>query len=162
MPDPSRALAWAAEVFRRNQVPFQVVGGLAARAYGATRPLVDLDFYVPLREFWPVLQPEVGRFVTWGPAHHRDAHWDISFVKLTYAGQPIELGDSTEAFFFDMSVEEWRRQVITYDRARWRKVLGVEVPIMPRAELVQYKQRLGRPVDVQDLQEMAGGGCGGT
>ena len=34
-------------VLDRLGVPCQAVGGLAARAYGATRPLVDLDFYVP-------------------------------------------------------------------------------------------------------------------
>lgn len=153
------ALAWVVEVFNRTHVLYQVVGGLAARAYGATRPLIDLDFYIPLREVWPMLLPEVSRFVTWGPAHYRNAHWDITFVKLTYAGQAIEFGDSTDAFFFDPVSKEWTRQVITYEQSEWREVLGVQVPVMPRLELIQYKQRLGRPVDLLDLQEITGPGA---
>lgn len=47
MTDDGQALSWIVEVLRRAEVPFQVVGGLAARAYGAKRPLADLDFYVP-------------------------------------------------------------------------------------------------------------------
>lgn len=158
MANPQEALAWVVELFHRTRVPYQVVGGLAARAYGATRPLVDLDFYIPLREVWPALLPEVGPFVTWGPAHYRDAQWDITFVKLTYAGQAIEFGDSTDAFFFDPAAQEWTRQVITYEQPEWREVLGILVPVMPRVELIQYKQRLGRPVDLLDIQEIAGPG----
>jgi hypothetical protein len=47
MAGDGEALGWIVEVLRRADVPFQVVGGLAARAFGATRPLADLDFYVP-------------------------------------------------------------------------------------------------------------------
>lgn len=42
-----RALAWITQTLRRHEVSYQVVGGLAARAYGAHRPLLDIDIYVP-------------------------------------------------------------------------------------------------------------------
>jgi hypothetical protein len=47
MTDDSQALGWIVEVLRRAEVPFQVVGGLVLGAFGAMRPLADLDFYVP-------------------------------------------------------------------------------------------------------------------
>lgn len=146
------------DLLRRHDVPFQAVGGLAARAYGATRPLVDLDFYLPLRKVWALLLPEVGRYVLWGPEHFRDSHWDITFVKLAFAEQQIEFGDSEDAHYFDPVATQWARQVITYEASEWREVLGVRVPVMPRAELIQYKQRLNRPVDQHDLQEIAAEG----
>ena len=74
MPESAYALAWVVDLLRRHNIPFQAVGGLAARAYGATRPLVDLDFYLPLGESCPVLLPEVSPYVTWGPEHYRDPH----------------------------------------------------------------------------------------
>jgi hypothetical protein len=158
MSDPARALQWVVDVLGRHGVPFQAVGGLAARAHGATRPLIDLDFYLPLREVWPALLPEVDPHVTWGPEHYRDSRWDITFVKLTYAEQPIEFGDSSDAFFFDPGMQEWVRQTIIYDTSEWREVLGVRVPVMPRSELIEYKRRLNRPVDQQDLLELANAG----
>jgi hypothetical protein len=41
------ALAWVAGVLERHGVPYQIVWGLAARAHGAARPVVDVDLYVP-------------------------------------------------------------------------------------------------------------------
>ncbi|GIH13884.1 hypothetical protein [Rugosimonospora africana] len=46
--DIATALTWVVSALRRQHVPFQVVGGLAAHAYGDRRPIVDLDFYAPL------------------------------------------------------------------------------------------------------------------
>lgn len=46
----AEALRWIGEVFAPTGAQYQVVGGLAARVYGGTRPLVDLDFHVSARE----------------------------------------------------------------------------------------------------------------
>ena len=153
MNNAAAALAWVADLLQRYRIPFQVVGGLAARAYGATRPLVDLDFYIPMERF-PELLPEISPHVVWGPEHYRDRNWDITFVKLSYAGQPIEFGDATEAHFFDRIAQAWVQQEIDFDRSVWREVLGVRVPIIPRAELIAYKRRLDREVDRTDLAEI--------
>ena len=77
-------------------------------------------------------------------------------MKLTYAEQPIEFGDSEHAFFFDPVAQTWVRQTISYPDSEWRQVLGVMVPVMPHSELARYKRRLNRPVDQQDLLESAG------
>lgn len=158
MPSPARALRWVVDMLQRHDVVFQAAGGLAARAYGATRPLIDLDFYLPLRDVWPFLLPEVAGYVTWGPERHSGAHWDITFVKLTYAGQPIEFGDSSDAFYFDPEARKWLRQRVNYGASEWHEVLGVRIPVMPLSELVAYKRCLDRPVDQQDLLEIANGG----
>ncbi len=42
----AEVLAWLSDLFRVNDVRYAAAGGLAARAWGATRPLVDLDFFV--------------------------------------------------------------------------------------------------------------------
>ena len=155
MSEPMIALAWVVDLLQRHRIPFQAVGGLAARAYGATRPLVDLDFYIPMERF-PELLPEIAPHLVWGPEHYLDANWDITFVKLSYAGQPIEFGDSTDAYFFDRSTGAWMRQEIGFDRSIWCEVLGVRVPVIPRAELIAYKRRLDRDVDRLDLDEIGG------
>lgn len=56
------ALAWIAGRLRELEVPFQVVGGLAALAHGASRDLADIDVYVPegaLERLLPVDREDV-------------------------------------------------------------------------------------------------------
>ena len=79
------ALRWIVDLLRRLGVPFQAVGGLAARAYGATRPLVDLDFYIPTERLADVAIA-AGPHVVRPPAHSRDESWDLQFMKVEYAG----------------------------------------------------------------------------
>lgn len=73
----ARALGWIVDVLRRYRVPYQAVGGLAARAHGARRPLLDIDLYVPFNEAAGVLE-EVRPFVVWGPEHHAGDEWDLT------------------------------------------------------------------------------------
>ena len=147
------ALAWIVDLLQRHHVPFQAVGGLAARAYGATRELVDLDFYVRMDQLGPLLG-EIAPHLTWGPAHHEDEHWDITFAKLTFAGQQIEIGDSVAAFIRARSSGERVQQTIAYEQPIWFDFHGVAVPVMPKAALVAYKRLLDREADRLDLAEI--------
>ena len=50
---------------------YQVVGGLAAVAYGGTRPLNDIDLYAPLSGQSRLID-EVRECTVWGPERYRD------------------------------------------------------------------------------------------
>ena len=69
------ALTWIVESLGRHNVLYQMAGGLAAEAYGAYRPVADIDIYVPLAT--SQLQ-EIRPFPTWGPERYADETWDIS------------------------------------------------------------------------------------
>ena len=110
----STALAWIADGLRRHGVSHQAVGGLAARAYGARRPLVDIDFYVPFDEAADLLE-EVRPFVVWGPEHHTGDKWDLTYLEIDYHGQRIELGDSSsDPRYFNAEDGRWERQRIDF------------------------------------------------
>lgn len=151
--DAARALQWIADVLDRVGARYQVVGGLAARAYGATRPLVDLDLYVEGEHFDSALD-EVSAFCTWGPAAHRDDTWDLTFAKLDRTGVRIELARAEGARYFDRIRGAWVEQGIDFSRSERREVLGVLVPVIPREQLVAYKRALAREVDRVDLEQM--------
>ncbi|MEX2272678.1 MAG: hypothetical protein WD690_14490 [Vicinamibacterales bacterium] len=154
MADDGEALGWIVDVLRRADVPFQVVGGLAARAYGARRPLVDLDFYVPTSRLDDVADVTAA-YATRRPSHHRDECWDLTFMKLEYEGRPIELGGADRARYFDRHAGLWREAGIRFDASVEMTIFGIRVPVMPLDQLIEYKQRLDRDVDRQDVAEIA-------
>lgn len=147
------ALGWIIGLLRELDVPHQAVGGLAARAHGATRPLADLDFYVPARTL-PDIARAAGTCVVRPPSHHRDDHWDLVFMKIEYAGREIELAGAEDARFFDGAAGEWRDARIDFAASVAKEVCGVSVPVMPLDQLIDYKRALGRKVDHQDVAEM--------
>ena len=148
-----RALRWIAGVLRELEVPFLVTGGLAARAHGATRPLVDIDLYVPGSRF-PDIVPRVAPHRVFGPEAYRDEQWDLTFMALEVHGQRVELGDGDATRFFDRRSGRWVRARVDYERAVPRRLYGIDVPVMDRATLIDYKRRLGRPVDLRDVEDL--------
>ena len=147
------ALAWITGALRRHDVPYQVVGSLAAEAH---RPLADIDLYVPFGRATNRLQ-EIQPFVAWGPEHYVDETWNLGFLKVDYDGQRIEFGDSsTDLRFFGATDGRWERQHIDYANSTTARVLGAEIEVMPRDELIRYKSTLGREVGLPGIDQMTG------
>ena len=150
------ALTWIVSTLNQHEVSYQVVGGLAALAYGGTRPLHDIDLYAPLSGR-PGLLTELHPYTVWGPEHFQDAARDLVFMKIDFDGIRIEIGDSVlHPRYFNAYQHRWVDQRVDYDRSRRRIVLGVPVDVMPLADLLDYKRGLARPVDRQDIAELSG------
>ncbi|HMB90189.1 MAG TPA: hypothetical protein VKP65_05035 [Rhodothermales bacterium] len=148
-----KALRWIAGILEEMEVPFQVVGGLAAQVYGATRPLVDIDLYIP-NDCFDEVRLRVKECVTFGPEHVKNPTWDITFMALDYEGERIELGGAEGTKIFDRHMQRWTQEEIDFTKAERRTIYGVEVPVMPRARLIDYKRKLSRRVDLDDIREM--------
>jgi hypothetical protein len=150
-----QALRWIVALLGRMDVPFQAVGGLAAHAYGAQRPLADLDFYIPTSRLDDVAD-EAGDFVSRPPSHFRSDSWDLTFMKIEREGRLIELGGADGARYFDRQACRWREAGIDFGVSVERTLCGVSVPVMPRHQLIEYKERLDREVDRQDVADLVG------
>lgn len=158
--DPQKigtALNWIISLFNRYEIPHQICGGLAAKAYGATRPLVDIDFYAPLQEspHFQVFMDEIKPYLVreWGP--HLSASWDIIYLALNYRGMHVEIGESsTHPRFYNHRDGRWEEQCIDYAASTHMHLYGVEVAIMPKDELIAYKAMLNREVDLLDLAQI--------
>lgn len=147
------ALTWIVHLFEEKGVPYQLVGGLAARAYGATRPIVDVDFYVSADGFERI-RPDLEPYFVRSPSRYEDDEWSLTFSRIEYAGQAIELGIAEGAKFRDRSAGTWEEADIDFDAAVRKELFGVQLRVMPRSQLISYKKKLGREVDQQDLNEM--------
>ena len=151
------ALGWITQLLRARQIPFLVVGGLAARAYGATRPLFDLDFYVPttrMAKIASAIRIDSAARVLREDEPYCDAVWDLRFLAVEYHGQRIELGGAEGARYFDRQAGVWRDAAVDWASSVSRVVLGHIVPVMPKVQLLAYKRAHDREVDRLDLAEL--------
>ena len=148
------ALAWLVNLLDRHAVPYQIVGGLAAHAYGATRPVVDVDLYLPFDRGQPFLA-EIQPFIVRLPLPHRSESWDLVYLALEVEDVYIEIGDSsTNPRFYNRIDGCWEEQRLVFDASVTATLYGVEMKVMPREELMRYKRMLDREVDHLDLAEM--------
>lgn len=134
-------------------IPYQIVGGLAAKCYGSTRPLHDIDLYVPSKEI-SKLEEELIEYIEFGPEHHQDENWDLVFMELRYNDQQIEVGDADNTKYFDSLSQRWIKEEVNFSASNIIEFEGIELPVMPKKALVRYKQRLNRKVDRIDIKEM--------
>lgn len=144
------ALEWISYLLDDLEIPFQVVGGLAATAYGSKRPLHDIDIYVPDGRLEKIL-PHVEAYHSHGPVRYQGDLWDCLFMEVHYAGEEIELADASRTWYRAGKDATWHHADIDFESAVRREIFGVEVPVIPREELVRYKRHIGRDVDLKDL-----------
>lgn len=148
-------LVWLIPILEEFSVPYQIVGGLAAKFYGSQRSLVDLDFYADMRATgFPSVLREIRSHLIWGPEHFKDQNWDITFLKIDFCTQRIEIGDSNDAYFFDRNAGQWVSQKIDFANSLSFNIFGIAVEVMPKQALIDYKRLLAREVDVADLIDL--------
>jgi hypothetical protein len=146
----AEAMAWLADLFCDQEVRYAAAGGLAARSWGATRPLVDLDFYVhgeDLDRIATDLAPYVVRPLT----KLQDDHWDLSFMRLEYADIPLELSVAEGAKYREAATGGCHDACPSFEACPERELLGVKLRIMDRDDLIEYKRRVDRAVDRADV-----------
>ncbi|MEX2472491.1 MAG: hypothetical protein WEA34_09945 [Gemmatimonadota bacterium] len=103
----------------------------------------------------PQVLARAGDSCVWGPEHFRDENWDLTFAKLEKHGVQIELAEAEGARYYSPSAGRWLNQDIVFNASEKRVAFGVELEIMPKDQLVEYKRALDRAVDRLDLAEIA-------
>lgn len=153
MEKASKALRWIVEILHHHQIPFQIAGGLAARVYGSTRRLDDIDIDIP-EESFAIIQPDVEAHIIFGPEQLHNDSWNIFLMTLDYHGQKIDLGGAHKTKIFNKQTEHWEELNSDLSLAKLNSVLGVEVPVISMKELIAYKTKIAREVDIADVQEI--------
>jgi len=148
------AAQWIVELLRDRNIPFLICGGLAAKGYGSERDLNDIDLFVPGEDFSAVVQAGQ-EFVSKAAAHRQEEGWDLTYVQFKYESIKVEVGSADGPKIFDAGSETWVPLDIDFSRYATVHLLGLELPLMLRDELVQYKFALSRPVDIRAIRESA-------
>ena len=149
------ALQWITDILKKHQIPFQVTGGLAAHAYGATRPINDIDIDIPEDRF-PEILDEVRPYIIDPPTRYHNKVWDVYLMTLHYLGQEIDIGGADTTRIMDEKTNIWHEAKANLTKTEIKNVFGIEVPVVRREDLIEYKSWLALPGDhqEQDVKEV--------
>jgi len=137
-------------ILRKHKIPFQISGGLAAKIYGSTRKLADIDIDIPEKRF-PEILSDINKFIIFGPGRYKDKNWDIFLITLRYQRQDIDLCGFGTAKIFDKRKRKWVRYPIDFSKTAMKRVFGLKVPVISKKNLIEYKSRLQRRIDKIDI-----------
>lgn len=153
MKNSKAAFSWIIEILQRQGVPFVVLGGLAARAYGATRPLNDIDLVIHRDDFTKIL-PEVQEHITFGPEMSYDEESEGYSMLLEYDGQDIDIGAEEGCKVFNRTADQWEPLETDFNNVNMIEIFGVVVPTMKKEAIISEKLKFNRPVDHEDIKQM--------
>ena len=144
-----KAFQWIIHILEKHNTPFQITGGLAARAYGSDRPLNDIDIDVPEEKFNQIT-PDIKDYIIRGPERFIDDKWDLLLMTLKFEGQEIDICGAGIKIR-DHNSGEWRNSSTDFSKFEMKEVYGINVPVIRREDLITYKKVLGRKVDQEDV-----------
>ena len=153
MKDTKQAFLWIVRKLNENDIRFRISGGMAARVYGSSRPLADIDIEIPDEGLDKVL-PSVKEHIIERPHRYKDNEWDIYYMVLEYMGQRIELSGAESQMVFDKDKKQWIHMGIGL-KSVLKEVFGIKVPVIPRSELIGYKSMIRREVDLIDIKNIS-------
>lgn len=148
-----QALCWLKNLLENEQVTYQIVGGLAARLHGGQREIADIDLYIHNHDANKIL-PHVKPFISKPLAHHMEYGWDLEYFQLIYHGQKIEIGLSQNTKIQSHKDGSWHPLEIHFAESIYKTYQGIELPVMPVQQLIEYKGILAREVDQIDIKEL--------
>ncbi|UXI03434.1 MazG-related protein [Photobacterium sp. TY1-4] len=149
------ALRWIKAILEQENIPYQIVGGLAANIHGGSREVADIDLYIPKSQVNNLL-PHAGAYISKPLAHYVEECWDLEYFQLIYHNQKIEIGLLPGTKIRAAEGDTWFEVEANFEQSVPGSYDGVVVPVMPVVELVAYKKVLGREVDLIDIAELSG------
>jgi GNAT superfamily N-acetyltransferase len=136
---------------------YQVTGGFAGNLHGSRWPLYDLDVDVR-REDLPRVADLLRPWTTVPLGLYVDEEFELQLLRGEIEGVGIDVSQVEEAY---ARVGGRRVSLATTLANRQRAtVLDMEVWVQPLAELIAYKELLGRSADLVDLRRLRGSSRG--
>ncbi|MDB5236982.1 MAG: hypothetical protein JWL88_84 [Parcubacteria group bacterium] len=145
------SLQWIISVLEKHQIPFQIAGGLAAKIYGSSRPLNDIDIDIPQNRIAEIVD-DVKDFITYGPVQHIDEKWDVFVVALERNGQEFDISGAEGAKIHDDATGVWKEFPTDVTKANWIEFEGMRLPVMQKEELIEYKSFLNGLHQKEDIE----------
>lgn len=148
------ALNWLKDLLESERIEYQIVGGLAATIHGGCREIADIDLYIHNSDANRVLA-RVASYISKPLTHYSEYGWDLEYFQLVYRNQKIEIGLAQSTKIRSSLDGLWYQLEIDFSKSVVKSYQGIELQVIPVHQLIQYKQILGREVDLIDIQQLA-------
>jgi hypothetical protein len=148
-------LKFLVQTLNGEDIIFQVSGGLAAIAHGATRPLYDIDLEIHKEDVEKVRRL-FKDYITedWNnELDGEDDQFDIWMMKLDIRGVPIDINQVEEVYLISKTGER-TLQPSAMDTEP-KVVEGITLPVLRKEPLIAYKKILGRDTDLIDIEQIS-------
>jgi hypothetical protein len=152
-PKTLRALKWINSIMKKHHAPFEVWGGFDARLFGAWRSLADIDIFTHKKKLYEIY-PEIKNHIIYGPRIYQYKPFHLFIITLNYRGQEIDLCGLENLKLYDKFRKKWFEEKIDFRKANSVNVSGIKLKAMPLKELIKYKKRIARRVDLEDIREL--------
>ncbi len=152
------SLKWITALLEKHNIPWQISGGLAAKIYGSSRPLNDIDIDIPEERLLEIID-DVREFITYGPTRYVDEKWDVYLVVLERNGQEFDISAAESAKVFDEKSNTWAAIPTDPAQGNWVEYAGMRLSVMPKGELIAYKQYLNGNHQQEDIEALSRGKC---
>ncbi|EGQ8294109.1 MazG-related protein [Vibrio parahaemolyticus] len=148
------ALNWLKDLLESESIQYQVVGGLAATIHGGSREIADIDLYIHNADANRILA-RVAPYISKPLTHYSEYGWDLEYFQLVYQNQKIEIGLAQSTKIQSSLDGSWHQLEIDFSKSVVKSYQGIELQVIPVHQLIEYKQILGREVDLIDIQQLA-------
>lgn len=154
MRNTEEALKWIVNILDKHKIPFQIAGGFASRLYGSKRELADIDINIPENRIQEIIG-DVKDYITFGPEMSKDENWDLFMMTLKYQEQEIDICVAESIKILNQNTKQFEKLVTDFSGSILKEIYGIKVPIIPIEELIIYKNKLSREVDLSDVREIS-------
>jgi len=151
--ETKKALVWIVSLFRKYKIPFVIRGGFAAKVYGSRRGLVDIDIDIPIKNLLE-LEALVEKYKICGPKQYIDNNFNLLLMTLKYKGQVIDICGAENQKILNKKTKQWEFLKESFSKAVKKRTYGMGLPIIPLKDLIEYKEKLSRRVDLKDVKEL--------
>lgn len=152
MKNTEKAFIWITDILEKKGIEYKISGGFAARIYGSNRELADIDIEVADNDIL-LIKKEVEEYIIYGPKRYLDEDWDLNLMTLNYEGQEIDIA-GINAKIFNKEIKQWEDLSSSLDTVEIKEVFGKMIPVESLESLINYKTRLGREVDIEDVKQL--------
>jgi len=148
-----KVLLWVVELLEKNNIEYELTGGLAARCYGAKRKIydIDIDLRIDVLEKIARLVPET---VIDGPRNYQEDGFKVRLLTLKKNGVRIDLSVAGDEKILNQKTNKWQHFATNWRDSHRVNIDGQAIKIISREELITYKKALSRPIDVADLKAL--------